>query len=190
MIQHLQLAQHFYAAVTIEPVPLKKLVGLALLVDQTNNIKLAETSIKLTTEPVIYRTPDGQLGVINAHQVLMGADTTRLHPQSRIFVSRLMEEADLPMARLYFQILEPARLFGDIDPLIHAAYSNSHATALLRQHVLKQPVDRPITTKQLERLCAGQARKATLSGRKSAMGYTNANLGCKATQHTGQACPA
>jgi len=192
MIQNLQLAQNFYATVTIEPVPLKKLVGLAHLVDQTNTIKLAETSIKLTTEPVIFRTLDGQLEVINAHQVLMGADTTRLHSQSRIFVSRLMEEADLPMARLYFQILEPARQFGDIDPLIRAAYSNSHATALLRQHVLKQPVDRPITTQQLEQLCGGRVRKSTINERKKALGFTQPGRGCKAkhvSDDTNDACP-
>ena len=190
MIQHLQLAQHFHARVCTEPVPIKKLVALAPLIDQTNTIKPVTAPLKLPTDPVIYRTPDRQCEVINGQQVLVGASTAKLHPESLIYVLRLTEEADLPMARLCYQILEPARIFNEIDGLIHAAYAQNHLTALLNQYVLQQPPSQPITAKQLERLCAGRSRKSTLNNRKSALGYTDANLGCKATQHTGQACPA
>jgi len=114
-------------------------------------------------EPVIYRTLDRQCEVINGQQVLVGADT----------------------ARLYYQILEPARIFNEIDGLIHAAYAQNHLTALLNQYVLQQAPSQPITARQLEQLCAGHVRKSTLNSRKSALGYTDANLGCKTTQHTG-----
>lgn len=188
---HLQLAQHFHAAVTVEPLPIRRLIELAPLIDPTNTVKPVESPVKLPTEPVMYRTPDGQCEVINARQVMMGAEAGRLHPESQVLVSRLTQETDLPMARLHYQILEPARLFGDIDPLVHAAFSNNHATALLSQHVLKQRPDQPITTTQLEQLCGGRVRKSTLNNRKAALGFTQSGRGCKARRmgvDTHQAC--
>lgn len=188
----LQLAQNFHAAVIIESITVKKLVELAPLIDQTNTVKPVDIPVRLTAEPVIYRTPDGQCEVVNARQVMMGAGMSRLHPESRILVSRLTDETDLPMARLQYQIIEGARLFGDIDPLIHAAYANNHLTALLRQHVLQQRPDQPITTQQLEQLCGGRVRKSTINERKKALGFTQPGRGCKAkhvSDDTNDACP-
>jgi len=120
----------------------------------------AYTVATTPNEPVIYRTLDRQCEVINGQQVLVGADT----------------------AWLYYQILEPARIFNEIDGLIHAAYAQNRLTALLNQYVLQQAPSQPITARQLEQLCAGRSRKSTLNNRKSALGYTDANLGCKTTQ--------
>lgn len=175
----LQLAQHFYAFITLESIPLKKLVELAQLMDRKNTVKRFEAPVKLTTEPVMYRAANGQCEVLNFQQVMMGADTISIHPETRILVSRLNEETDLPMARLFFQVLELAR-FGEIDPLIHSAYANNHDTALLSQNILKQRPDQPITTRQLERLCGGRVRKSTINNRKKSLGYTQPGRGCKA----------
>lgn len=188
----LQLAQDFQADVALEETPIKNLVELTPLVDPTDTLKLIEAPVKLPTEPVIYRTGDHQCEVINAGQVMMGADIARLHPDSQVLVARLTDEADLPMVRLYYQILEPARLFGDIDPLIHAAYANNHLTALLRQHVLRQHPGQPITTQQLEQLCGGRVRKSTINERKRVLGYTQPGRGCKARRDNtdiNETCP-
>jgi len=180
MTTQLPLAQHYHAAVVNEPVPLKRLVDLALLMDPTGAIQRADTPLKLPTQPTVYRTEGDQFEVLNARQAILSTDHYRLHPQSQILVERLTEPSDLAMARLFYQILEPARLFGEIDPLIHAAYAETHDTALLRQHVLRVRPDQAITTEQLVKLCGGRVRKSTINNRKMILGYTNPGRGCKA----------
>jgi hypothetical protein len=181
-LQQLQLAQHYYAPVIIEPIPVKQLVELTQLVDATNTIQPIGTPLELPTRPVIYLTDDGQCQVLNAPQVMMGANLSRLHSKSRVLTCRLTEPADLPMARLFYGILEPARLFADIDPLIHTAYAGNHSTALLNQHLLTQRPDQPITTEQIVVLCGGRVRKSTINNRKRTLGYTNSSRGCKARE--------
>ncbi|SOB74607.1 hypothetical protein SAMN04488490_0096 [Marinobacter sp. LV10R510-11A] len=176
----LQLAQYYWAAVSIEPTLLKRLLQLSQLMGPTGTIQQLDTPVRLLTLPVIYRTDDRQHEVLNAPQVSMSNNLSRLHPQSRVLVCRLIEPAALPMARLYYQILEPARLFGEIDPLIHAAFAETHDTALLRDHVLRVRPNQPITTKQLVELCGRRVEKSTINNRKKILGYTNPARGCKA----------
>ena len=120
--------------------------------------------------------------MLNVRQVLLSANHSRLHPQSRVLVCRLIEPAALPMARLYYQILEPSRLFGEIDPLIHAAFAETYDTALLRHHVLGVRPDQPITTKKLVELCGERVQESTINNRKKILGYTNPARGCKARE--------
>jgi len=185
--QQLQLAQHYYAGVIIEPVSIKHLVELTQLIDPTNTIQTTGTPLELPTRPVVYLTEDGQYDVLNAPQVMIGANLIRLHAQNRIQIGRLTEPADLPMARLFYGILEPARHFGDIDPLIHAAYAGNHNTALLKQYFLTQRLDQPITTEQLVLLCGWRVRKSTMNNRKRALGYTDPTRGCKARTESNDA---
>jgi len=190
---HFKLAQDFHADVINEPVPVKKLFGLGQLIDSNNTDRLIETAVTLTTEPVIYRTPDGQFEVLNAQQVVRDANMIKLHPDCEISVRRITAEQDLPMARLLFAVVEPAQLFGDIDNLLHAAYSNNHQTALMKRFLFPQARDRRITTAELVQLCAGRAGKSKINNRKKTLGYTQPQLGCKAkrvsTDDTNETCP-
>lgn len=178
----LTLAQHFHAAARLETISINRFIEFAPIIDDSSAIKLIETSVKLANEPVIYRTPDGQLDVLNARQVIFSANGNKFHPNSKILVTRITDEQDLPMARLHFEIVEPAQLFGEIDNLIHAAYLNNHQTALMKRFLFQQGPDRQITTSQLENLCRSQVRKSTLNNRKAALGYTLPGRGCKARQ--------
>jgi len=181
--QQLQLAQHYCAAVNIEPIPLKRLVQLAELMDSPGAIQQLDTPVHLPTLPVITKTEDGQFEVLNVRQVLLSANHSRLHPQSQVLVCRLIDPSDLPISRLFYDILEPARQLGEIDPLIHVAQAGDHQTALLNQQILIQGPGQPITTKQIVKLCGGRVQRSTINQRKKKLGYTNPGRGCKARKN-------
>jgi len=84
------------------------------------------------------------------------------------------------MANLFYTVLEPARLFREIDPLLHVAFSQTHENALLREYFLKPGCEKTITTDQLVSLCAKEVGKSTINNRKQKLGYTDPKQGCKA----------
>lgn len=175
--QQLKLAQHYCAEVSFEPLALKQLHDLTQLMDSDAAIQKLDAPVHLPTAPVTHQTEDGQVVVINIRQVLESSSHTRLHPQSRILVYRVTDPSDFPMATLIYGVLEPARLFGEIDPLLHAAFSQTHENALLREHLLKLESHKTITTDQLVRLCAKRVGKSTINNRKQKLGYTDSKLG-------------
>lgn len=178
----IRFGQNFFAPFAADTIPVHQIIELNPLIDCTHTVKHFSGLQDLTVRPVVYCSEDGQFEVLNLRQVLEGANLVRLHPNDIIALTQLTSADDLPIARLYYQTIGHARLFGDLDPLIHAACGGSHLTALLNQVFLQQPPDRPITTEQIERLCGGKFKKSTINARKKALGYTDPRRGCKARQ--------
>jgi len=180
MNSQLQLAQHYYANVLCEAVTVSRLVQLTPLIDHNNTIQQSDKSVYLLTQPVVYQTNDGQYEVLNARLVLAATDHYRLHPKSKVQVFRLLDESALTMAHLYYQRMEVARQFGDIIPLITAAFAQSHLTSMLNQHILLQHPSRPITTDQIVRLSGSRVGKSTVNKLKKDHHYTDPTRGCQA----------
>lgn len=182
MNSQLQLAQNFYADVRCEAVAVNQLVQLNPLIDQSNTIQQNDGPVYLLTQPVVYRTADGQYEVLNARQVLAAADHYRLHPKSRILVFRLSDESALTIARLCYQHMEIARQFGEIIPLITAAWGQNHLASMLNRHILLQHPSQPITAEQIVRLGGSRVGKSTVNKLKKDCHYTDPTRGCKARE--------
>jgi len=185
----IRFGQNHFGSFVAEKIAIHNIFELTPLIDQTNTVQSFTSLQDLTVRPVVFRSEDGQFEVINLRQVLEGADLYRLHPDDTIAITRLTAEDDLAIARLHYQTIGHARQFGDLDPLIHAACGNNHQTALLNQMFLQQPPNRPITTEQIEKLCAKKIKKSTINARKKALGYTNPARGCNARKFPADATP-
>ena len=176
----LQLGPNYYAEVRCEAVAITQLLQLAQLIAPNAAPQYHNRPVCLLAQPVVHRTADGQYEVLNAPQVLAATDHYHVHPESNIQILLLLNESDLPVARLYYQSIEIARQFGQAKGLVTAARANDHRTLLLSRHILSPSSDAPATIDQIAQLCGGSVGKSTINKVIKDLGFNNPNLGCKA----------
>lgn len=176
----LQLGPHYYAETRCEAVAVSQLPQLAPLIDQNNAPQHHNRPVCLLAQPVVHRTADGQYEIMNARHVLAATDHYRVHPESKIQILLLLNESDLPVARVYYQRIEIARQFGEPKDLIVASRANDHRTLVLSRHILWPPSDSAPTVDQIVQLTGGRVGKSTINKLINDLGFINPARGCKA----------
>jgi len=178
----LQLGPHYYAETRCEAVAVNQLLQLTQLIAPNAAPQHHNKPVCLLAQPVVYRTVDGQYEVLNFHQVLAATGHYQVHPESNIQILLLLNESDLPVARLYYQRMEIARQFRRFRKLVKAARGEDHLTKMLNDHILAQSPEDPITVDQILNLGGRSVGKSTVNKLIKDLGFTNPNLGCKAGQ--------